>query len=436
MTTTDKKPVLVFQSPLFTQSGYGHRGLDIARCLLRLNKWDLKIVATRWGGTPTINIEELIKTDKELSELVNRVLRVNLTEQPEIYIQHTIPNEFQTPAKFNIGITAGIETTIPRGEWVEGLNKMNFNIVSSNFAKDVFKSVEYKRKDQSGNESPLRMTSPMEVIFEGADINVYKKSSKVSSSDVVDVLSGIKEDFSFLFVGHWLQGDIGADRKDVGMLIKTFTEAFKNKKNAPALILKTSLGGFSHMDKEEVLKKIKSCQDNIDGVLPKVYLLHGELTDEEMNDLYNHPKVKAHVSFTHGEGYGRPLLEASLSGKPVIASDWSGHKDFLNKEYSVLLPGEVKQIHPSAANEWIIKESSWFNVNYSFAARALNDVFENYPKYLSKADKLAKENSEKFSLEKMQKELDSLLTKIIPEFPKKQQIVLPKLKKVELPTPL
>lgn len=432
MNTLEKKPVLVFQSPLFTQSGYGHRGLDIARCLLRLNKWDLKIIPTRWGNTPNINLDELVKTDNELSQLVNRVLRQQLTEQPEIYIQHTIPNEFQTPAKFNIGITAGIETTIPRGEWVEGLNKMGLNIVSSNFGRDIFKSIEFKKRDQAGTETKLKMTSPMEVLFEGADISVYKKSES-KSTDVLSVLSGIKEDFAFLFVGHWLQGSLGADRKDVGMLVKTFSETFKNRKNAPALVLKTSHGGFSHMDKEEVLKKIKQAQSDIDGVLPNVYLLHGELSDSEMNDLYNHPKVKAHVSFTHGEGFGRPLLEASLSGKPVIASDWSGHKDFLNKEYSVLLPGEVKPVHESAVNDWIVKESSWFVVNYSNAARTLNDVFENYSKYSQKSEKLAKENLEKFSLEKMQKQLETLLSKYIPEFPKKQQIVLPKLKKVELP---
>lgn len=435
MNTLEKKPILVFQSPLFTQSGYGHRGLDIARCLLRLNKWDLKIVPTRWGTTSNINLEELIKTDSELSQLVDRILRTPLTEQPEIFIHHTIPNEFQSPAKFNIGITAGIETTIPRGEWIEGLNRTNLNIVSSQFGKNVFSAIEFRKKDQTGAESLLKMTTPMEVLFEGADISVYRKSDG-KSIDVAEVLSGIKEDFSFLFVGHWLQGGIGADRKDVGMLIKTFSETFKNRKNAPALILKTSHGGVSHMDKEEVLKKIKQCQSDIEGTVPNVYLLHGELSDSEMNDLYNHPKIKAHVSFTHGEGFGRPLLEASLSGKPVIASDWSGQKDFLNKEYSTLIPGEVKQVHPSAVNDWIVKESSWFVVNYSSAARILNDVFENYPKYLSKAEKLAKENSEKFSLDKMQKELDSLLTKHLPNFPKKQQIVLPKLKKVELPQSL
>ena len=426
----EKKPTLIFKGPMFTQSGYGKRSLDLCRCLLRLNKWDLKIVPTKWGNTPDIDVKTLINTDKEIAELISRILRQNPSEQPEIYIQHTIPSEFQAPAKFNIGITAGIETTVPKGEWIESLNKMNYNIVSSEFARDVFKSAQYKKKDQNGTETQLIMTSKMDVLFEGADINVYKKTSETLKF-VDDVLSDIKSEFNFLFVGHWLQGDVGADRKDVGMLVKIFSETFKNKKDAPSLILKTSCGGFSHMDIEEVLKKVKQSQSGIDGVLPNIYVLHGELTDEEMNGLYNHPKVKAHVSFTHGEGFGRPLLEASLSGKPMIASDWSGHKDFLNKDLSILLPGEVKKVHPSAVNEWIIAESGWFNVNYSIASRTLIDVVDNYEKYLPNAIKLAKENSEKFSLDKMQRELDGLLTNIIPTFPKKQQIVLPKLKKVE-----
>ena len=41
----------------------------------------------------------------------------------------------------------------------------------------------------------------------------------------------------------------------------------------------------------------------------------------EMNEMYNHPKVKAHLTFTHGEGFGRPLLEASFSGKPIISTN-------------------------------------------------------------------------------------------------------------------
>ena len=140
------------------------------------------------------------------------------------------------------------------------------------------------------------------------------------------------------------------------MLVKVFLETFKNMKKKPALVMKTNSADFSVLDREEQLKKIRDIRNSIKGEdLPNIYLLHGdltddetleeetgikqedlssdveEMTDEEMNELYHHPRVKAHISLTHGEGFGRPLLEASLSEKPVIASNWSGHKDFYQK---------------------------------------------------------------------------------------------------------
>ncbi|MFN9899011.1 MAG: glycosyltransferase, partial [bacterium] len=147
------------------------------------------------------------------------------------------------------------------------------------------------------------------------------------------VMETIPEKFCYLFVGHWLRGDFGEDRKNVSFLVRVFLETFKQTKVAPpALILKTSGGGFSILDKREMLNKIDTIRKQVvleEGQpMPNIYLLHGELTDDEMNSLYNHPKVKAHVSLTKGEGFGRPLLEASISGKPVIASGWSGHMDF------------------------------------------------------------------------------------------------------------
>ena len=155
-------------------------------------------------------------------------------------------------------------------------------------------------------------------------------------------LDQIKEDFVFLFVGHWLQGDLGEDRKNVGMMIKTFAMAFKDEKVKPALVLKTSSAGFSVIDRENMIKKIKHALGKDFGKVP-VYLLHGDMADYQLNGLYEHPKVKAMLNFTKGEGFGRPLLEFSLTGKPVIASNWSGHLDFL-KTGAVLLDGELKDV--------------------------------------------------------------------------------------------
>jgi glycosyltransferase involved in cell wall biosynthesis len=136
------------------------------------------------------------------------------------------------------------------------------------------------------------------------------------------------------------------------------------------------------------------------------------------------------LNFTKGEGFGRPLLEFSLTGKPVIVSNWSGHLDFL-KNGAVLLEGELKEVHESAADDFLLKESKWFNVNISKALVAIKDVYKNYDKYKTNSYQLGKQNKQNFGLEKMTKLFDTILnqygiyTKVKPKF---QQLQLPKLK--------
>jgi hypothetical protein len=420
------KPICILQSALFTRSGYGDWSMAIAKSLLRYDKYDLRIIPTRWGGCPTKHsIEEL--EDGAEKELFGRILRAPLSKQPELYIQISIPNEFNPVAKYNIGMTAGIETTVPKPEWIEGLNKMNVNFVLSNFVKDVFVKTSYKKTfNQTGQSEELKMIKPMEVLFWGANTDIYKKSDE-PYAEVDSVLNGIKEDFCFLFVGQWTHSNsLYADRKDIGNLIKTFLTTFRGEKNMPALILKTSGVSFSKMDKYDILDKIYRIKNEVGADdLPEIYLLHGELTDGEMNYLYNHKKVKAHINFTHGEGFGHPLLLASLSGKPILVSNWSGHLDFLNPQYTNLLNGEIKQIPPESANEWLIKEAGWFNVNYEQAGRKMKGLIDNYDKLVEKAENLRLENIEKFTLQKMDEAFHALLNKYVPEFPEEQKIVLP-----------
>ena len=246
-------------------------------------------------------------------------------------------------------------------------------------------------------------------------------------------------------VGHWIKGDLGQDRKDIGMTIKTFCETFKNTslKNAPALVFKGSGAGFSIMDRDVIQEKISSILKPYGENAPNVYLLHGDLSDNEMNSLYNHPKIKAMVSFTKGEGYGRPLAEFSLTGKPVIASNCSGQLDFLHPEYCSLLPGQLTDVHKSAADRFILKDSKWFTVQYNFASKILKDVFKNYKKYLEKSRKQPLHIRNNFSMAKMTEVFNDILSEIkitekvelkLPKLKKSgnvPQIKLPKLKKVE-----
>ena len=244
----------------------------------------------------------------------------------------------------------------------------------------------------------------------------------------------IPEKFTFLYTGHWLQGDLGQDRKDTGMLLKVFLETFKNKKNPPALIMKTSGATFSVIDRNTMLEKIEDIKRSVKGKLPNVYLLHGDLLDEEINELYNHPKVKVHVTFTHGEGFGRPLLEACFSEKPVIAPDWGGQKDFLNNKNAVLLPGTLIDVHKSAVpKEMLQSGAQWFAVNYQYAGQMMFKVFKEYKKYTLPAKRLAISNRAKFSLEGMDKKFEEILDKYLPKFeeiPQAVNLKLPKLRKV------
>jgi len=428
------KPLVLVTAPVGTRSGYGSHSRDICRSLINMDKFDVKIWPVRWGMTPQDALSEENPQDKPIIE---RLLdNPNMDRQPDIHFHIVVPNEFQAMAKYNIGITAGLETTVCPPEWIEGLNRMNLNIVPAKFIKESLEKTVFDKHDQNTKQKigTIKNEKPIEVLFEGADTEIYKPT-KEFSNDLVDTLKEIKEDFCFLFVGHWLQGGLGHDRKDLGMLIKTFLETFKNQKKQPALILKTSGATPSILDREEVLSKLRQIRDTVNGkLLPNIYVLHGDLSDDEMNGLYNHPKMKAHVSFTHGEGFGRPLLEASLSEKPVIAPNWSGHVDFLTDKDAILLPGGLNNVKKeSFPKNMYVKGAQWFTVNYNYASKTLKEVFDNYSKHTIKAKRLAIKNQTKFSLDAMTKKFEEILDKHLPKFeeqPRQVNLNLPKLKKV------
>jgi glycosyltransferase involved in cell wall biosynthesis len=425
------KPLFIISCPYDTYSGYGARSRDLVKAIVETEKYEVKLLSQRWGNTPF----GFCTDNPEWSFLNDLVLSSNqLPKQPEIWAQVTVPNEFQPVGKFNIGFTAGIESTVCPPEFIEGINRMNLTIVSSEHAKKVFQDSKFERRNKQTNalEGNVVLEKPVEVLFEGANTDIYKviESHQVKSIN----LDSIKENFCYLFLGHWMDGDLGEDRKNVGLLVKAFLETFKNKANKPALILKASQVGASYMDREAILHKIKKIKQTVNSKnLPNIYLLHGEFSDSEINELYNHPKVKAMVNLTKGEGYGRPLLEFTLAKKPLITSGWSGQMDFLDPEFTNLLGGTLTSVHPSTRNQFLIQDSQWFSPDHGQVGFYLKDVFENYKNYTDKAKRQAYKSKNEFSWDKMKEKTDELLTKYIPEFPKQVELKLPQLKKIELP---
>lgn len=423
------KPFIVVQGPVATRSGYGNHTRDLVLSLIKSDKYDIQIISLPWGNTPT----NALRSDNPDHVLISqRIAAQNITRQPDIFIQVSVPNEFQAHGKYNIGVTAGIETNQVSPEFIEGCNRMDLIITTSEHSKQGFIQCTYDKLDSNTNQKigSLQLEKPIEVLFEGLDTTVYKQTNKIHESIEMQ-LSQINESFAFLFVGHWLRGDIGQDRKDIGMLIKTFAETFKNraKHNRPALVLKTSHAGFSIMDRDEVMKKIQILLEPYGVKAPGVYLLHGDLSDEEMNSLYNHSKIKALISFTKGEGFGRPLLEFTATGKPVIASGWSGHIDFL--KHSILLPGDLTEVHHTAADQFLLKGSKWFTVNYQYASHVIKDVYENYKEYIPSAKKQARYSIDNFNLQTMNTLFCQLVDKGLGNVPTQVQLKLPALKKAE-----
>lgn len=406
----------VVSCPCDTYSGYGRRALDFVKELINKKPdWDVKILSQRWGDTRRGYLQ-----DHEEWEIISKIIP-EMTERPDVWIQITVPNEFTPAGKFNIGVTAAIETTLCDPSWIEGCNRMNLVLVSSKHGKKSLVESVYTN-NQTGQV--LKVTTPVEVLFEGIDSNTYFRKE---TPEKTDILKGLKTDWNFLCIGHWMQGIFGEDRKNIGYTLKAFLESFKDLQYPPGLVLKTSQAVASYPDQEVIVSRIYEILESVkyQNTLPEVYLLHGDLTDKEINDIYNDPRIKAMVSFTKGEGYGRPLAEFASIGKPILVSGWSGHLDFLDSENTAMVGGTLEKLHPSAVvPHMLLAEASWFKPNDDQAVAGYRELFKNYDFWLKKAKKQAKQLCFMKNLGAMGEELESILDQYLPEFPEEIELKL------------
>jgi len=409
---------VVIASPVATQSGYGHHAREIINQLIeqRGTEWDIKLISLPWGHTPF--------TFPLSVDIQKRIIPLPLTEQPDIWVQVTVPNEFQAVGKFNIGVTAGTEGDICPPEWIDNLNAMQLIIVPSEFTKTIF--------ENTAKTNGKTINPKIEVIPEYFDETIYSDQVNVME---LEILNQIPESFAFLSVGHWLQGQLGEDRKNIGGVVHCFFQTFKNQKDQPALILKTSGATYSIMDRIEIESKINQVRNLFaNDRLPNVYLLHGDLTDLEMNMLYNHTKVKAMVSFAKAEGFGRPLLEFSTTGKPIIAPHYSGQADFLKKDFICALPGGMTDIHDTARNEFLIKGAKWFTPDYGYAGKMFKEVQKNYKKWQELAKRqryFVNSTFTKTAVASVYENILNIVDENLQAIPKPIELKLPSLKKIE-----
>tara|TARA_R100001509_G_scaffold165380_1_gene146747 strand:+ start:7838 stop:9112 length:1275 start_codon:yes stop_codon:yes gene_type:complete len=310
---------ILLEAPILTQSGYGEHARFVFRALEQIPGIDVYINPLSWGTTSWVSdansergaIDENIRKNVLY---VQNCKNASVEPQYDVQIHVGIPNEFQKKAKYSVCVTAGIETDKVHPKWIaniaSGIDKI---IVPSEHAKSGFVSTEYQFQQQDGQAITLGCRAPVEVV---------PYPVKDLKSDPIDVQ--FEHDFNFLTVAMW------GKRKNLENTIKWFVEEFREEE--VGLILKTNLSRNSTPDRELSKASISSILSNMGERKCKVYLLHGELSEEQLHSLYEHPKVKAYVTATHGEGFGLPLFEAAYSGLPIVATDWSGHLDFLTAE--------------------------------------------------------------------------------------------------------
>ena len=385
------KKILV-RGPALSRSGYGEQCRFALRALrAHEDKFDIHLINTGWGQTGWLY------EDTEEREWIDQTIlkTINVLQNPEgifdVSLQVALPSEWQLLARTNVGYTAGVETDTVPARWVQSAEMMNKIIVPSNHTMNGFVS--------AGSDK-----SAFEVV------NYPVRTTEGSLDLQLDC------GFNFLTVAQW------GPRKNLEATITSFLEEFTNEE--VGLVIKTSIKNSSVIDREFCNDRLKYILDHFPADRKcKVYLLHGNLTDEEMAGLYQHPSVKAYVSTSHGEGYGLPVFEACCNELPVITSNWGGVRDFCNvpvknkkskktkfKPMVYEVEYQVENVQADAVWEGIIEPTaSWCFPELDSLRKRMREAY-NKPN-TARARKLKNHIVENFSVEsKHQQFVDAILS--------------------------
>jgi len=394
-----KKKILV-KAPALSASGYGEQSRFALRSLRNKEEiFDIYLVNIPWGKTGQISEHE--EETKWIKSLIQKTIQAQRTKPNyDISLQITIPNEFEMIAAVNIGYTAGIETTKVSPQWIEKSNMMDKIIVPSNHSKSVFEQTVYKAQTPTGEIVDFMLKTPVEVC-----------SFPVKQLENCSIQLDLETDFNFLSVAQW------SARKNMEATILNFLKEFQNEEDV-GLLLKLNLSKNSTSDKQKTKEKLENLISKFTkehgDTKCKIHLLHGSLTEEEMQGIYRHPKVKAFVTTTHGEGFGLPILDAACAGLPIIAPAWSSYTDFLsapkkdkksgktkNKPHFVKIDYELKQVQKSAVWDGVIQaDSQWCWVKSHSVREAMREVRKNNDIHFGIAKKLKNHVLEKLTEQK------------------------------------
>jgi glycosyltransferase involved in cell wall biosynthesis len=155
-------------------------------------------------------------------------------------------------------------------------------------------------------------------------------------------------------------------RKGADALLQAYGRAFRASDDV-TLVIKTFANPHNRI--HDWLADARSANPDY----PDVAIIEDDLDEARLKGLYE--RSHALVAPSRAEGYGLPLAEAMLSGLPVIATAWSGQRDFCNDDTAWL----VDYRFAPAESHFDLFGSVWADPDIDDLARAMREVFDASP---------------------------------------------------------
>jgi glycosyltransferase involved in cell wall biosynthesis len=408
---------VLVRGPALTRTGYGEHCRFVLRALREIKGLEIFLLPVNWGHSNWIweNNEER----QWIDEIVKNTAMYNQQNgQYDMSIQVTIPNEWERMAPINIGVTAGIETTKVSPQWLVKANEMDKIITISEHSKQTLLSTVYEGVNKStGQKGFLRCSKEVDIVH-----------YPVKQYEEVDLDLNLSTKFNFLTVAQW------GPRKNIHNTISWFVEEFYDNPDV-GLVVKTFSKGGSIIDRVEARRQLSKLLKKYENRKCKIYLLHGDLTEEEMHSLYTNKDINCLVSLTHGEGFGLPLFEAAYSGLPVLATDWSGHLDFLymsvkdkkGKEklraHYAKVDFALQPVQKQAVWDGVVQaDSMWAYPQQGSYKMKLREVYKDHGRFVSQAKKLQSWILENFTQEQQYEKLNDCIRPYLTSVVSDQEI--------------
>ena len=384
------RKTVVLRAPALSISGYGTHARQVFSWL-NSKDIDLFVDLLPWGITSWH-----VNPDSE-SGLIDQIMKKSGSpnKKPDVLISLQLPNEWKvSEGSFNVGMSAVVETDRCNPSWINDCNRMNRVIVPTEFCKNTLLNSGQCKTD-------------IKVVPESFPQSVFTSNSGLD-------LNEVETKTNFLVLGQLTGMNPEVDRKNIFYTVKWFCEEFKDRKDV-GLIIKSNLGTNCSIHRQQLQNIFSKLLSEVrKSVFPRVYLINGEMTTEEIMSLYRSNKVSALLSLTRGEGFGLPILEAAACDLPVICTNWSGHIDFMKHgKYSAVDYDLVKLPDSRIDNQIFVKDAKWAMPKEVDAKKKMRKFVESQAVPKQWAVDLGKKVREKYSFDAISAAYDKALGDVL-----------------------